>query len=551
MATLCEDRFDMTEVSAEASDPKHAWPDAFEWGVFGLLLVLSVLVSLVLFFRQGPNAIWLAVNGTYISDQLNYLGWIQVAARHLLISNPFTTAPTTADYLNPGLAISGLLTRAGVSPYFAYLVWEPVAVVVIFEGSRRYIRALVEGVWARRAALVLALLYIAPAAALVSWLNWPHWTNFYLLPAVDVEMWPVGYLWGYPFTAIAVGLMALCLLSYAGARRLNRPSVPAPALAFFCAWLQPWQGATLGFIIVVSELLSRKRGDRTALSIPAATLIAILIPLSYYSALSHFDPSWAEAGRANLTIFPNLPWQPILVSILPMALVGALVYRLPVRDFSDLALRSWPVAALCVYVVIAVFHVGTFPLHSLQGVGIPLAIMAVRGAQSLRFARSLRLTYRPLAAVIATLLIVLLVVPSGARQIKDIWNLGSPTILGPQPYFITHGDRDALTYLRNDKTSGSVLAQFYLGQTIPAETGRQTWLGSYSWTPDFFRRISTTNNLFAGKLSPVEVDRVVRSSSARFVLSACNDNVNIAPALHSMLRSVRHFGCATVYELKT
>ncbi|HZM57103.1 MAG TPA: hypothetical protein VFC03_18970 [Acidimicrobiales bacterium] len=104
--------------------------DLFDWVFLLLVAVLSVWVMIVLDARQGPNSIWTGTDGTYISDQMNYLGWIQFAASHLLVSDPFTTAPTTADFLHPGLVISTLLVRLGATPDAAYLLWKPAAVIV-------------------------------------------------------------------------------------------------------------------------------------------------------------------------------------------------------------------------------------------------------------------------------------------------------------------------------------------------------------------------------------------------------------------------------------
>ena len=61
--------------------------------------------------------------------------------------------------------------------------------------------------------------------------------------------------------------------------------------------------------------------------------------------------------------------------VLPLALPAALAYRLPARDWQDVAVRLWPFAALVVYLQ----PTGTFPYHSFQGLAIPLSILAVQG----------------------------------------------------------------------------------------------------------------------------------------------------------------------------
>ena len=51
-------------------------------------------------------------------------------------------------------------------------------------------------------------------------------------------------------------------------------------------------------------------------------------------------------------------------------------------------------------------------------------------------------------------------------------------------------------------------------------------------------------------LAPNAAVAFVKSSGARFLLSDCNNHVDLSVALAPIVRSVHHFGCATVYEVK-
>ena len=62
--------------------------------------------------HQTANRIWTGTDG-HVADQMNYLGWIAVSARHVFISDPFTIGASPSDYLHPGIAVSGLLVRWG------------------------------------------------------------------------------------------------------------------------------------------------------------------------------------------------------------------------------------------------------------------------------------------------------------------------------------------------------------------------------------------------------------------------------------------------------
>lgn len=522
-----------------------------------MLAALSIWVMVGFIVHQSPNAIWTGTDGPYVADQMNYLGWIAVSARHVFISDPFTIGPSPSDYLHPGIFISGLLVRMGFSPGWAYLAWKPVAVVVLFAGSRRYVRASLSGLWGRRIALVLCLFYISPAWVVATWLHSTHWAPISLLQSIDTEIWPGIYLWGYPFTAIAVGLLAFALVAYERNRRTHRVGVAAPLLGFMCAWLQPWQAATLIGIVVLTELILRLRGERGSvvlrlrgergsLVLPVVMVAATAAPLVYYGILSRVDWTWAVADRTNLNLPPFLPWQAILLSLAPLGILAAFAYRPPEFNFNQLALRLWPLLALAQYAAIYFGRVGTFPLHALDGLSIPFAVLAVVGARRLSVALSKR---AKLIAIAVGLLV--LIVPSAVQELHDVWGVQSTGILGPQPALIKPDEIDALHYLKDDPTPGGVLTPFYLGQTVPGETNRNTWLGALSWTPDFFKRLVAADRLFSGGLAPNAAVAFVKSSGARFLLSDCNNNrADLSVALAPIVRSVHHFGCATVYEVK-
>jgi hypothetical protein len=146
--------------------------------------------------------------------------------------------------------------------------------------------------------------------------------------------------------------------------------------------------------------------------------------------------------------------------------------------------------------------------------------------------------------------LVILIVPSAVQELHSVWGVESTGFLGPQPALVKPDEIDALHYLRDDPTPGGVLTPFYLGQTIPAETNRNTWLGALSWTPNFFTRLVTAGQLFSGTMAPNAAIKFVKSSGARFLLSDCYSHADLSVALAPIVHSVHHFGCATVYEVK-
>jgi len=517
--------------------------DLFDTAVLVTLAGLSLWLLAFLLSKAGPNHIWTGTDGPYIGDQMQYLGWIQDASRHILISNPFNTIPGPADYLNPALVVSGLLVRIGMTASVSLLLWTPIAVLVLFGAARAYSWRVLQGTAQRRLALVLALFYISPMAEIASHLSWLPPIDRYFLPVVGKEMWPVLYLWGYPFTAIAVASLALCLLAYEKDRTARTVRLWAPLLGLVCAWMQPWQGATVLGVLIVSEAVMWRRGEHGRLLLFVTTAMAVGAPLVYYSALGHFDPIWALAGRQNFTVVPLLA---VVIAILPLGLPAILAYRQRAVSFQAVALRAWPVVALGLYCVIAWTHVGTYPLHALQGLSIPFAGLAVLGASSIRLKIA-----EPLRAAGGAALVLLLVIPSGASNLNAARSVGASIDYAGDPYFITSREQNALNYLKQDAEPGSVLAPIYLGQVVPAETGRQTWVGIFSWTPNYTRRVALADALFSGKLGSAMAVSVIKSSGARFLLSDCQENADLDKSVPSVFAATRHFGCATVFRVAT
>jgi hypothetical protein len=85
--------------------------------------------------------------------------------------------------------------------------------------------------------------------------------------------------------------------------------------------------------------------------------------------------------------------------------------------------------------------------------------------------------------------------------------------------------------------------------TVPALTGRATWMGDFPWTPHFAARQTLTDALFAGRLAPQHARATVRSIPAAYLLAPCGRRLDVARVLGGLVRNERRFGCVAVYEL--
>jgi hypothetical protein len=478
-------------------------------------------------------------DGFLVADPMQYLDWARQAGEHALIANRYDLAPGPRSFLHPGLLVSGLLYRLGASPAVAYLTWKPVAIASLFAGSLLLVRRVLPRSDDRRLALVLALFACSPVAAIVGWGAIGDHGDKLSMDFVTGELWTGSYLWGYVFTAIAVGLLPLGLLAYERAREggPRRALALAAGAGLLCAWLQPWQGATFALVIGAAEAVAVRRGRpaRHALRDLAVPIAATAAPLVYYLLLSKLDASWELAGRAN--DLPRWPWWALVFGPLPLVLPAVFAYRLPAPSFAAVALRVWPLAALLVYFQ----PFGTFPFHAFQGLSIPLAVLAVLALRAHLGDRPIRLA----PAIAAVLVLCAIGTAYRAQQLADAVHLAR------QPFFLTADERAALRYLDTTPEPGGVLAPVYSGILVPAYTGRETWVGAGSWTPDQPVRADEAEALFAGRLGPRAAIALIERSGARFLYSDCHGRADIAAQVAPITAPPKRFGCATVWPITT
>jgi hypothetical protein len=513
--------------------------DRFEAGVLVVLFALAIAPLAGLLLRVWTKGgLVTGADGFLVADPMQYLTWIREASEHLAVANLYDLADGPRSFVHPGVLVSGLLHRAGLGVAAAYMAWKPFAVIALFAAALALARRFLSRRDDRRLAIVVALFFASPIAALVGWASIGSESVKFDVDFVTGELWPGTYLWGYLFTALAVGLLALGLLAYERGRRGGPRAMLAAAAAcgLISAWFQPWQGATFIAIIGLTELLCLRREGRALaaardLAVPTA---AALAPLVYYFVLSHTDESWELAQAVN--DFPRWPWWVTVIGLIPLALPAAFAYRLPAADFGALALRVWPVAGLAIFYQPA----GTFPFHAFQGLSFPLSVLAVLALRHCLGERPV-----PLGGAIAVVLVFCaLGMLYRANELREAVNYGR------QPFFLEPDERDALRHLERLSEPGGVLTPVYSGIVLPAYTGRETYIGAGSWTPNADRRRENAEELFAGRMGTAEARALVRRSRARFLYSDCHGRADIDRIVRPFTDPPERFGCATVYRVR-
>jgi hypothetical protein len=488
------------------------------------------VLGLDLFQVIAHGRVWTGTDGVYLVDQMQYLSWIQSASDHVLSANLFVLHPTSPDYYQPAITISAGLTSIGVAPWVALLLWKPVAVVVAFLGFRSYVRRTVDGLWPRRAALVLAVFFGS-------------------FTIVEGSFGAVGDLfagflsWGYTFGLLAVGLMVLALIAYerARARESMRFAWAAALLGAAAAALHPWQGELLVLIVFGSELAVWLRTRRRPpLALPVLTIAVTAFPLVYLFLLGRLDGSWQLARVASKHSFSF--WT-IALALAPLLIASIPAWRRWPGSFLGSVTRVWPLAAVATFVLSATSLSAT-PLHSFEGITLPLSVLAVEGVRRAGFDR---LPHRKLIGFAA---VAAFTIPATYWELRNAQQLVAPS--PGNANFIAKGESDALRYLARDRQSGGVLTRFYLGAIVPAQTGRRTFVGDCLWSePGCSWRAQLSQELLDGTIPADETRQLVKRIGARFVLADCTAPPALGRELAPISSQVRRFGCATVYRIRS
>ena len=198
-------------------------------------------------------------------------------------------------------------------------------------------------------------------------------------------------------------------------------------------------------------------------------------------------------------------------------------------------MRIWPLAALVVYLA----PIGTFPTTPSRGSPCRWA--------SWRCRAWCRCWPHPKPLIVAAALAVM-TVPGFVHKVQVAAN--SIHVAG-DPFFVFPDEVRALKALESDPRAGGVLSSSYAGYMVPYRTGRESYTGPLSWTPDWRSVRAWPTGSSRAPCAARRRATFVRSTNARFVFEDCRPGLaNLEPELRPLLARVLRFGCASVYELR-
>jgi hypothetical protein len=385
-------------------------------------------------------------DGVDVFDQGAYLAWIRDAGTHFLASDLWLIDGSRHDYLNPLLTVSGLLWRIGLPIQLAYLFWRPIAVLVLFCGCAAYAsRFLPRDGSSRAAALILAIFYSTPVAAIGFWATHLSGATGQDLIHATEDQYAADTLWGLDHTAIAIGLAPIFLLAVERAlqtgpvRQRRRAVAGASGTGLLICWIYPWIAVTLAVIVGMLFILRAPRRRYLRLW---PVVLAILAPYVYSVVLGRIDPAWhlfdLNASRGGF----SSPWA-LAAEFVPLLALAFAGRRRPASD-GEWMLVLWPLATFLVYLLLPEYH-----SHSLTGVILPLSILAVHGSTSIGRRCS---AHRTVAVIAGWLAIGVFTIPAAewhtvAASEYGLSNTARPRVLA----VLDHGQTAALRYLDHDQ----------------------------------------------------------------------------------------------------
>ena len=336
-------------------------PRGAELGVVGAVVLLGVgpLVAMLLNAGGDDLLVFAGSDGPFAGDQFQYLSWIREYGRSLLADNDLDLAPSDHVFLHPMFLLSGLGVRLGLSVEAAFLLWKPVAILALLAGCAPTSGASSRSAGADRRARRRAALRLAGGGAARR--------RRARRGRRDV---PGG---------AAVGLPARGDLGRADA------ALPARARADGAPARRRVGVAVRRAVVVAAPVAgpgaARHRGGRRpAAAPPRPPWVRSRSPAgrrsrrcSTTSSSRSTDPSWELAAEANEAI-GNLPVWSVAVALLPLAAVAALGVRRP-ESLGEAMLLLWAPSAVLVFLFLS----PSFAQHALEGISIPLAVLAVRG----------------------------------------------------------------------------------------------------------------------------------------------------------------------------
>ncbi len=552
-----------------ATAEKVSAREASEWVFVGItIFIVFVLTSLPYLFAYITTPADKQFMGIMLDvpDHTQYFSWMHDLAQANLVPNRLTPEPNRAIFFNLlwwMLGRLGRLLNAGYPVMYQLLRFAGAVLFLLlayrvcgwFLSDRRQRR--------------LAFLIIA----LTSGFGWVLILLKYTLAKGQLPLPLDVYIaegntfldiMAYPhFMAAALYIFVFDLMLRGRARGRLIYAIFAGLVALFLGWQHAYDlvlvYGILGFYVVLKILRDR----RLPVYLIYGGLILGLIswwPAIYSVLLTRADPVWKQvlAQFANAGVYTPPPWQlPILLGIPLLIALLTVILRNPLRlrgwSDNDLFLLAWLVGNL-----LLIYIPTDFQIHMLNGIQVPIAILAASGFYRYILPNLERLYSRLKAgaqgnaawlsrASVAFLLLAIL--PTNLYLWSwRFFELSQHTY----PYYLYKDEISAFSWLsENGSINDVVLSSLMIGQYVPMMTGKHAFLAHWAQTLDFYGKQKLVQEFFNIQTSDSRRQEILIKYDVNYIFYGPQEKQigSYSPGDSPMLQKVYSNSLVTVYKV--
>ncbi|MBI5037525.1 MAG: hypothetical protein HZC01_02375 [Candidatus Kerfeldbacteria bacterium] len=483
------------------------------WAVSIVLVVVTALPFIFGYLQRPVGMVFTGLHHLAPGDTNVFLSMIeQVRQGEGVFINLFTHEEQARAFINPLWLSVGWLTKiSGISNllalHIARSVWILILVWVLYKFLSYFIRDLR---WRRWALVTLSF-----ASGLGVFFN-PFLFDANNIYEHPTDIWiseSVTFLSALHSPHLLASLTLLILVMYLMLRafdtNLSRYSVGAGIASFFLIWFHPFNGPTVFGVLLVYMVTMFIRSNRIQWHwVKHYVVLGLLTapPVLYLWFLAQYDWVTRNWSAQNILYSPSV-WMYLIGFglLIPLALIGG--WRvLRNKDPRQLFLVIWAVvAAVLIYVPV------TFQRRMSEGMQIPIIMLAVFG---------IIFILQRLGNQLARLCVVM-----GLILFLPLTNL---QILGQEfylfstkpglPYYLPQTDVDGMHWLRDHAGYRDIVfSSYYMGNYIPAYSGRVVWIGHGPQTINLSWKYTIQEWFWRDNSEDAEKEHLLRSDDIRYV----------------------------------
>lgn len=440
-----------------------------------------------------------------VPDHAQYWSWVTSSRAGFWISNRLTPEPNSASFFN---VMMWLLAKVQVATNLGFpglfQVWRVMGTMVVVLATLAFTHLFLDDQRERWTASWIVLLGSGLGWILVGLKYAMH---------VETPPWPTAVyvvepntflaILGYPYIAIAQGLLALSALGVfgfydSGRRRFAACAVVSAALlAAFHTYDLISLYALLG-VFSLAVIVTRRVVPWRFVGMSAVVFV-VSIPIGlYYRSLTTGDPLWREvlAQYANAGVWTPPPLGVLIIAGVPGVLALWSISNTTWKQPKTLFLWAWVASSLLLVHVPTVYQIKfftgwQFPLAALSAMAWHRRVHPWVAEVLTRMVKASPRTRQQVGGVI---LVVLMLPTSAYLYLWRFLDLSRHQ----SPFYLQRTELSALEWLSQQSNPRDVvLAPLDVGQFVPSYGNARAFLAHWAGTARYFERRDAVDRFFA------------------------------------------------------